>query len=107
MQIAKDNIENYEVLWPQLVPQTHIFECLNAYRENTTMIWTDPPICRGAVCGQGSRNCKVISYKENITAPFSIEILRISDAFIIRNCIVNSNSAEFVFGNIFDGLKRR
>ena len=44
---VKETLESFEASWPSLVPQTHILECLNAYREGT--IWTDPPFC--AVCG--------------------------------------------------------
>ena len=55
VQTAKDALERYETSWPSLVPQAHIFECLNEYRKET--IWTDPPIC--AVCGRGSREINV------------------------------------------------
>jgi len=98
---AKEDLKNYEAAWPTQVSQSHIFECLNAYREGT--IWKNPPIC--AVCGQGSLGVKVIHFGENMSPPFSLEILRINDQFIIENCILKCNSAEFIFGScIFDGL---
>ena len=103
IQSAKQEVDVYEAAWPTQVSQTRILECLNAYREGT--IWSDPPIC--AVCGQGSSDVKVVHYGEDTSMPppFSLEILQISDKFIIENCILKCNSAEFVFGcNAFDGL---
>lgn len=66
-------------------------------------IWTDPPIC--AVCSQGSWDAKEVCFGESINVPFSLEILHVSDNFIIQNCIIKCNLGEFMFGNTaLDGL---
>ena len=102
IQSAKSKIDAYEAAWPTQVSQTHIFECLNAYREGT--IWRDPPIC--AVCGQSSQSVEVVHYGQDTTPPpFSLEILQVVDIFIIENCVLKCNSPEFIFGcYVFDGL---
>jgi hypothetical protein len=103
IQCANEKVDAYEAAWPTQVSQAHIFECLNAYREGT--VWKEPPIC--AICGQTSSGVKVVFFGGNasVPPPFSLDILQITDKFIIENCIVKCNSAEFVFGsNIFDGL---
>ena len=64
VQTAKGALESYEATWPLQVPQAHIFECLNSYREGT--VWTDPLIC--AVCGQGSQNAKEVCFGEKKNA---------------------------------------
>ena len=101
IQNARGEINTYEAAWPTQVSQACIIECLNAYREGT--IWKDPSIC--AVCGQGSSAVKVVHFGTNEPPPFSLEILQVTDNFIIENCILKCNSVDFVFGcNIFDGF---
>ena len=97
VQNEKANLEQYTSSWPQQVPQAHILKCLDAYCQGT--IWTDSVVC--AVCGQSSENVKEVMVAENIDEPLSFEVLHLTNEFIIRNCIVKCNSAEFTYGNWF------
>ena len=101
IQYKKQNLDDYAAAWPSQVPQSHIWKCLDAYRQGT--IWVDPPVC--AVCGQGSENIKEVQVGQNTKDSLSLEVLRLTDDFIIRNCVIKCNSAKFTYGNILlDGL---
>jgi hypothetical protein len=47
----------------------------------------------------------IIIEPNSVVAPLHLDILRITDPFIIKNCILQCNSAEFVYGHdALDGL---
>jgi hypothetical protein len=90
--------------WPQKVSREIVFKRLNEYFEGT--MWTLPPPC--AVCSQQIHDSEVTSIiidSNASTLPHHLNVLSITDPFIIRNCIIRCNSAEFVFGyQALDGL---
>ena len=90
---SKEKLTRIKLDWPTMVPQEQIFECLNAYRDGT--IWKIPPVC--AVCSQYSGKTETLTIEEDTECPKGLELLRIDNEFIIRQCIIACNSAEFLF----------
>jgi len=98
---SKNELTKFQLEWPTVVPREHIFECLTAYREGT--VWTTPPVC--AVCSQYSEKMETIGIDQDVECSTDFEALQIQDEFIIRQCIVACNSAEFLYQNSkLDGL---
>ena len=96
MQTAKEALESFEAK-----AQAHILEMSEFVSGLVREQSGQPPIC--AVCGQGSRNSKEI----RLVRPQLHHSPRVSDSFIIQNCIIKCNSVEFrvMFGNsTLDGL---
>lgn len=101
VQTENQKLKEYTAAWPSQVPESQIWKCLHAYRQGT--IWIDPPTC--TVCAQASDNVKIIQVGENIDDSLSLEILRLKDNFIVKNCVIKCNSAEFNYGNnLLNGL---
>lgn len=96
-----DGIKNS---WPHKVPSQIILKHLNKYFEGT--IWSLPPPC--AVCSCQIYDTEVTSIIINDSVsplPHHLNLLLIADLFIIKNCILQSNSAEFEFDHKnMDGL---
>jgi len=86
--------------WPSVVPKNIILCCLGEY--HTASQWSEPPTC--AVCSMPSMDCLVVDLLNDL-AGFNLDLLRISDPFIIWHCIVQGMSLSFTFCNdIIDGL---
>jgi hypothetical protein len=81
---SKEKLSNIKSVWPSMVSQEQIFECLNAYRDGT--IWKTPAVC--AVCFQYSEKTETLTIDEDTDCPKNLEGLRIEDEFIIRKCII-------------------
>jgi len=99
-RIAEKKIEDE---WPAMIPQETILECLKAYRDGT--IWKELPIC--AVCAQYSENSSEFKIGQDDTEVPGLNLgcLEIKDEFIVQQCIIKCNSAEFVYENAaLDGL---
>ena len=82
--------------WPEKVPRDIIFKRLNEYFKGTQ--WTLPPPC--AVCSRQIHDVEVMSIivdGNSSFIPLHFDMLRITDPFIIQNCIVQGNPAEFMF----------
>ena len=90
--------------WPHKVSCEIVFKRLNEYFEGT--MWALPPPC--AVCSRQIHDSEVASIvvDGNVsTLPHHLEILSITDPFIVKNCILQCNSPEFEFGyKALDGL---
>lgn len=96
---AQQAMAQYEREWPTVVPQNVVFDCLNRYYEGS--MWTEPPIC--AVCGQYQRNVKTYDLPHN--GDLELDVLRLRDPFIIRQCVVQRLSSEFNYlSPALDGL---
>ena len=54
---------------------------------------------------KGPKKVREVHIGENVADSLSLEVLRLVDDFIITNCIMKCNSAEFTYGNKFlDGV---
>jgi hypothetical protein len=74
--------------------------CLGKY--HTASQWSEPPTC--AICSMPTMDCLVVDLLNDL-AGFNLDLLQISDLFIIRCCIVQGMSSSFMFcNNIIDGL---
>ena len=63
-------------------------------------MWALPAPC--AVCSRQIHDSEVTSVIVDgnaSTLPHHLNMLSITDPFIVKNCILQSNSAEFVFGH--------
>ena len=90
-------VTDIRVSWPERVPCEIIFKRLNEYFEGTQ--WTLPPPC--AVCTCQIHDTEVMSIivdGNSSFLPLHFDMLRVTDPFIIQNCTIHCNSAEFVFG---------
>src|SRR6267154_4262188 len=77
-----------------------IFECLNSYMKGT--MWTEPPVC--AVCSQCDRDAADVRLSGDISS-LNLDLLRASDDFIVKKCVVQGMSTCFTFDNVLiDGL---
>jgi hypothetical protein len=89
--------------WPNVIPDDTILGCCQDYYNAT--VWTSPPVCVACTRRHASRDHFDVFTEPNPQAPCNLELLRLTDPFIIRNCIVQRNSNEFLFDNIaLDGL---
>jgi hypothetical protein len=85
--------------WPSVVPSNVSLDCVCKYREATC--WQ-----AGRVCGVCSRRCHDttvcdIEHDSDIgSLPMHLDILQLSDAFIVHNCVVQHLSSEFVYDGI-------
>jgi hypothetical protein len=90
--------------WPHKVSPKIIFKRLNEYFQGT--LWTVPPPC--VVCSRQIHETDVTSVivnSDTFTLPHHLDMLLITDLFIIQHCIIQCNSAQFVFGHkALDGL---
>lgn len=87
--------------WPSTIPQNVVLERLSDYYVGTQ--WTEPPVC--AVCSRYERSCVTVELASDDFFGYHLDLLRITDPFIIRACIVQSVSASFAFGHdALDGL---
>ena len=97
-------VTNIHASWPHKISCEIIFKQLNEYLDGT--LWNLPPPY--VVC-----SCQI--YKTEVTSlvvdgnastlPHHVDMLLITDPFSIQYCIVQCNSAEFVFGcKSLDGL---
>jgi len=90
--------------WPHKISREIVFKRLNEYLQGT--LWSLPPPC--AVCSRQIHETDVISLivdGNTSSLPHHLDMLIITDPFIIQKCIVQCNSAEFVFGHkTLDGL---
>jgi len=88
-------ITDIHMSWPERVWCEINFKHLNEYFEGTQ--WTLPPPC--AVCTRQIHDTEVMSIIVDGKSSFLLlHMLRVTDPFIIQNCIIHCNSAEFVFG---------
>ncbi|KAG1737048.1 hypothetical protein EDB19DRAFT_1910051 [Suillus lakei] len=86
--------------WPVPVSKEVIFECLTGYMKGT--MWTEPPVC--AVCSQYDRDATEVRLSGDISS-LNLDLLRASDDFIIKKCIIQGMSACFTFDkSLIDGL---
>jgi hypothetical protein len=86
--------------WPTPVSKEVVLDCLHRYYEGSK--WIDPPVC--AVCSQRQRESRTVVISANPESPpsdISLEVLRLTDPFIIRKCIVQRISVSFTFNNSF------
>ncbi|KAF8511997.1 hypothetical protein JB92DRAFT_2931120 [Gautieria morchelliformis] len=89
--------------WPKVVPNDTILSCCRDYY-NATM-WTTPPMC--ASC---ARRRPFVPLIELVTArglppPCNLELLRLTDHWIIQRSIVNDHSNQFSFNDeVINGL---
>ena len=90
-------VTEIKTTWPHKVYHEIIFKRLNEYFEGT--MWTLPPPC--AACSQQIHDSEVTSVivdGSTSTLPHHLNMLLITDPFIIKYYILQCNSAEFVFG---------
>jgi len=86
--------------WPSPVPREVELDCLNEYMDGSK--WCESPIC--AICSCYARDVVSVPISTNLT-PYNLELLRVSDEFIIRKCVLQGMSLCFMFGNAkIDGL---
>lgn len=89
-----------EQAWPSIVPRDVVLRCLGDYHRGSQ--WSEPPTW--AVCSRFVEGCLVVDLSDDLVC-YNLDILQISDPFIIQNCIVQSMSASFSFQNDeIDGL---
>ena len=86
------------------MPDDLILRRCKEYVEATCL--NQPHIC--ACCGKG-RFGEVLKYIEILftckALPRNLELLRLTDPFIVKHCIIQQMSSEFVFGHtLLDGL---
>ena len=97
-------VTDIHVSWPHKISRQIIFKRLNEYLQGT--LWSLPPPC--AVCSRQIHETDVTSLMvdgNTFALPHHLGMLIITDPFIIQNCIVQCNSAEFVYGRkSLDGL---
>ena len=95
---------NIRTSWPYKISSEIIFKWLNEYLEGT--LWTLPPPC--AICSRQIHETNVTSIfinGGNSALPHNLGILTIKNPFIIQKCLLDCNSAEFIFGcSSLDGL---
>ena len=84
-------------IWPTVVPDNVVFECLANYREHT--IWHQPSIC--CVCGLKCMNVVEINLFNKSECPIDFSILHVKDSFVsdledfqygsyvINNCVLD------------------
>jgi len=86
--------------WPSPVPHAVVLDCLNKYMDGSK--WCEPPVC--AVCSCYARDVVSVPISDDLS-PYNLDLLRISDEFIIRKCVLQGMSSCFTFGNDkIDGL---
>jgi hypothetical protein len=97
-------VTDIHVSWPHRVARKVIFKRLNEYFEGTQ--WTLPPPCAVFSCQiHDTGVMSVIIDSNSPFLPLHFDLLFITDPFIIQNCIIQCNSAEFVFGcNALDSV---
>ena len=81
--------------WPSKVSQEIVFECLREYVTGTE--WKPMPVC--AVCSRSKHDVQVVTVDANGMSPLELEVLLITDPFIIQKCIVQGLSSQFTFGH--------
>jgi hypothetical protein len=87
--------------WPVIVPQHTVLSCHSSYYKGTQ--WQCPPVC--AVCAQHVDDCPSIVITDSETIDIHLDSLRLTDAFIIQKCILQSMSCRFTFGSpLIDGV---
>lgn len=98
--VATDAVDRLN-RWPEIVPSSTVLACQAAYFEGT--IWKADPVC--AVCAQHMEDCQKFDVTEVNSSELHLESLRLTDAYIIRKCILQGLSSRFTFGSpILDGL---
>jgi ribosomal protein L31 len=97
-------VTNIHASCPHKISREIIFKRLNEYLDGT--LWNLPPPC--SVCSRQIHETEVTSLVvdgNSSTLPHHLDMLLITDPFLIQHCIVQCNSAEFVFGcKSLDGL---
>jgi len=91
-------INNVDHVWPQKVPFTIKNKCYKKYRDST--MWERPPCC--AVCARERFKATIWEYHvpgDAVEPMDGLELLRLTDKYIIQHCIVSQCSPEFFFGN--------
>jgi len=90
--------------WPQVVPNEVITSCCMDYLEGTS--WERPLCC--ASCARRKSGMSLIDVEvpdDCEELPLDMELLRLTDLFVIKSCVIQQSSPEFVFGHsLLDGL---
>ena len=89
---------NVKAQWPQIVSREVVWHCLHNYHQGTQ--WSLPPPC--AVCSRqifDLENVPVLVPHQHKTPPLHLDMLVVTDPFIIQYCIVQCLSADFIFGH--------
>ena len=82
------------------MPREVVLDCLNEYMDGSK--WCEPPIC--AICSCYARDVVSVPISADLT-PYNLELIRVSDEFIIRKCVLQGMTLCFTFGNAkIDGL---
>ncbi|KAG1863882.1 hypothetical protein F4604DRAFT_2028772 [Suillus subluteus] len=97
---ARDIRTDRERGWPMPVSKEVVLKCLNGYMEGT--MWTEPFVC--AVCSQYDRDAVNIHLSGDISS-MNLDLLRVSDDFVVKKCVIQNMSTCFAFDNVLiDGL---
>ncbi|KAF8516897.1 hypothetical protein JB92DRAFT_3113925 [Gautieria morchelliformis] len=89
--------------WPKVVPNDTILSCCRDYY-NATM-WTTPSMC--ASCARRRPSIPLIELVtvRGLPPPCNLELLQLTDHWIIQRSIVNNHSNEFSFDDdVINGL---
>lgn len=71
-------------------------------RASTGSQWMDPPVC--TICSRSVTEAVSIPLSDHLSS-YNLELLRVTDGFIIQNHVIQSMSPCFVFGsNVIDGF---
>ncbi|KAG2134231.1 hypothetical protein BD769DRAFT_1714369 [Suillus cothurnatus] len=87
--------------WPRVVPRGVVMDCLRDYVDGSR--WQPGVVC--AVCSRQVCSVNELRVDANCDLPLSLDILRLTDPFIVTKCVVQSLSSEFTYEcSVLDGI---
>jgi hypothetical protein len=100
LSLAMDVRTAREQQWPLVVQPKIVLERLHAYLDGS--MWSDPSVC--AVCSQFESDGVDVSLSADLSG-LNLELLHLTDEYLIQKCVVQGMSSCFTFGSdIIDGL---